>query len=199
MYGKTGRGERVDSHLRPLGGSVRGNGKYAISTGWASKIGLALTFGILPDSKLRGVPRLDHIKKQVLELLGEPELLGAEPGLLVVMEDFALHARSGSIDEICGMAYLVRHALWQVGIDYLLVTPNQLKKFVTGSGAAEKSKVMKEVLKRFEVDTEDDNQADAVVLAHIGAAMAGLWEPTLDAQRELLKDLLKQKRLSINN
>lgn len=144
------------------------------------------------------MPRLDHIRKQVLELLGEPELMGADPGLLVVMEDFALHARSGSIDEICGMAYLVRHALWQVGLDYLLATPGQLKKFVLGSGAAEKSLVMKEVLKRFGVDTADDNQADAVVLAHIGAAVAGRWAPTMEAQRAVSKDLLKQGRLHIN-
>lgn len=174
-------------------------GKYAASTGWCRKApGQDLEFGTFQDTKLRGVPRLNAIKLQVLERLGEPELFGPQDGLLVVMEDFSLHSRSGSIDEICGMAYLVRHALWQLGIDYLLVTPSQLKKFALGSGKGEKSLIMKEVLKRFGVDTGDDNQADAVVLAHIGAALAGRWEPTMEAQRALIKDLIKQERLYIN-
>lgn len=168
------------------------------ATGWAKFIDGAVTFGTFPKSSTTGMARLDLIRSQVLDALGCPDLTGTVPSL-VVMEDFATHALSGSKDEICGMAYLVRHILWLTKIDYLLVTPGQLKKFATGKGIGDKSMILKEVLKRWNIDAADDNQADAIVLCYIGAAMAGLWEPTTQPQKDLISDLLKQGRLKINS
>ena len=46
-----------------------------------------------------------------------------------------------------------------------------MKKFLTGSGACEKSLILKEVYRRWNVDVSDDNLADAVVIAKIGEAL----------------------------
>ena len=72
------------------------------------------------------------------------------------------------------------------------MTPSQLKKFVTGKGNVEKSVVMKEVYKRFGIDTDDDNTADAVVLGHIGMSLTGAYIPTTADQRATLTDLRKR-------
>lgn len=90
---------------------------------------------------------------------------------------------------------MVRLALRTCGVDYLTVVPSQLKKFGTGSGLSKKEVIIKEVLKRFGVDTNDNNQADALVLVHLGAALCGFWQTTLKAQDEVLKELLKGHKI----
>ena len=74
----------------------------------------------------------------------------------------------------------------------VLVTPSQLKKFVTGKGNADKNVVMKEVYKRFHIDTDDDNTADAVVLGHIGLALTGAYQTTTQEQKATLADIRKR-------
>jgi len=90
---------------------------------------------------------------------------------------------------------MVRLALRKCGVDYLPVAPSQLKKFGTGTGQCKKEVVIKEVFKRFGVDTNDNNEADAIVLVHLGAALCGFWQTTIKAQDEVLKELLKVHRI----
>lgn len=72
------------------------------------------------------------------------------------------------------------------------MTPSQLKKFVTGKGNVDKNVVMKAVYKRFQIDTDDDNTADAVVLGHIGLALIKEYVPTTTEQWGILSDLRKR-------
>jgi crossover junction endodeoxyribonuclease RuvC len=74
----------------------------------------------------------------------------------------------------------------------VLVTPSQLKKFVTGKGNADKSVVMKEVYKRFSIDTDDDNTADAVVLGHIGMTLISAYQTTNQDQASIIADIRKR-------
>lgn len=136
------------------------------------------------------------IRNQVLELVDQQDFIQEmlHP-TLVVMEGFSFASR-GKHTEIGGMAWMVRYALWERGIDYVVVTPGQLKKFALGKGVGEKDQITKEVLKRFGLDAADDNQADAIVLCHIGAALLNAWEPTMQAQREVLQELRKNEALT---
>ena len=72
------------------------------------------------------------------------------------------------------------------------MTPSQLKKFATGKGNVDKNVVIKEVYKRFGIDTDDDNTADAVVLGHIGMSLTGAYIPTTADQRAMLTDIRKR-------
>ncbi|WP_437187797.1 hypothetical protein SH668x_001208 [Planctomicrobium sp. SH668] len=58
------------------------------------------------------------------------------------------------------------------------VTPNELKKFVTGKGNAGKSEMVSAVSIRTGIQIKDDNQSDAYGLAWIGQCVLGLQEPT---------------------
>jgi crossover junction endodeoxyribonuclease RuvC len=108
---------------------------------------------------------------------------------LVVLEDLALASRTGKAMERAGLAYIVRLELWRRDIPFLVVPPMSLKKFTSGSGASKKEKMLLEVYKRWGHDCGDDNQADAVALAYVGAAYMNEWTPTMAAQREVLRKL----------
>ena len=68
---------------------------------------------------------------------------------------------------------VLRYSLWEAGISFVEVPPKSLKKFVTGNGNAKKDLMLLGVYKRWDFDTEDDNEADAYALAQFGRALLG--------------------------
>ena len=89
--------------------------------------------------------------------------------------------------QLGGLGYLVRHALWKNGIPFILVGPKQRAKFCTGNGNARKEHMLKYIEKRFGIDTDDHNAADAVCLNFIGQALIGWYKPELDFQLQILQ------------
>lgn len=136
---------------------------------------------------MAGMERLHWLRTNIIEQCA------FGPQSLVVMEDLAFSRNKAGAKENAGLAYLIRYELWTHSVPFLLVAPNTLKKFVTGKGNAEKSLMLLEVFKRFGVSAANDNEADAVGLYYIGLAYAGQWEPTTDAQREVLATLRGEK------
>lgn len=55
----------------------------------------------------------------------------------------------------------------------VLIEPKRLKKYVANNGNAGKPAMLLNVYKSWDVDTKDDNQADAYGLARIALALAG--------------------------
>lgn len=107
--------------------------------------------------------------------------------ILVVIEDTV--NTSFSVRALAGLSKLVRFKLWLLGVPYFEVVGSTLKKYATGSGAAKKNTIMMEVLDRFKFKSSCDDHADAYVLCRIGRAAASLEEPTINAQRDVLKSL----------
>jgi hypothetical protein len=70
-----------------------------------------------------------------------------------------------------------------------------LKKFIAGTGKAEKNTLILEVYKRFRdhdgfpISARNDNEADAVGLAFIGKSLLRDYPPQNQAQREVLAKL----------
>lgn len=112
-------------------------------------------------------------------------LFGPHPPQLVVLEGFA-YGRANQAHQMGGLGYLVRKALHDNGYRWIEVAPSALKKFVSGSGNANKDVMLKNVYKRFGFDTNDNNIADAVGLLYVGLALEGLWEPTTAEQRAVI-------------
>jgi crossover junction endodeoxyribonuclease RuvC len=67
----------------------------------------------------------------------------------------------------------LRMQLYKEEIPFIEVPPTSLKKFVTGKGNAKKDLMLLHVYKRWDFDTEDDNEADAYGLAQFGRALLG--------------------------
>jgi crossover junction endodeoxyribonuclease RuvC len=137
-----------------------------------------------PPKGVMDIPRLDWIAKTVG---GRCE--GAD---LVVLEDFAFGAKGGAIFQLGGMGFMVRHQLWRMGLPYIPISPGTLKKFVTGSGTAQKNVMLREVWRRWKHEASDDNSADAIGLCYIGLALVGSWLPTIDPQREVVRAFTKK-------
>ena len=148
--------------------------------------------GLIEPSKLEGMARLGFILSEIQKVLD----IGGEnqnpTESLVVIEDFSFASKGSSLFQIAGLGYLVRYNLYTAGIQFVLVPPTVLKKFVAGKGGVEKSVMIKEVFKHWGFDTNDDNVADAYGLARIGRSLLG-WdtEQLVGYQKEALKQLEK--------
>ena len=94
---------------------------------------------------------------------------------LVVIEGYAYAGKfNNSIQYELGAC--IRMMFHKNDILLIEVSPAGLKKFVTGKGNCKKDLMLLGVYKRWDFDTEDDNEADAYGLAQFGRAMIG--EPT---------------------
>lgn len=67
---------------------------------------------------------------------------------------------------------IVKYLLRDFSTTTILVPPSALKKYVTGKGNAKKTMMPLEVYKRFGLEAKDDDQADAIALAHYGLQWA---------------------------
>lgn len=63
--------------------------------------------------------------------------------------------------------FMVRLMFKKADIDYKVITPGTLKKFVTGTGRAKKNLILLKVYKKWGVEFDNDNLADAYSLARM--------------------------------
>lgn len=87
--------------------------------------------------------------------------------LSVIIEGFA-YAAPASAARIGMLHGAVLCRLRECGWPFELVAPAKLKKFVTGKGNSPKEVMIMKILKRWGVEVEDHNVADAYALARWG-------------------------------
>lgn len=138
------------------------------------------TARLLKTSK-KGVERLIWFRDSIEALAGQFDL--------AVVEGYAYgrHNQMAALGELGG---LVKIALHETGVPYVIVAPTSLKKFVTGKGNAPKDLIMMEAYKRWEVDVPTTDEADAVALALMGATAVygldtGLPKPNMEALKKV--------------
>jgi Holliday junction resolvasome RuvABC endonuclease subunit len=132
-----------------------------------------------------GDGRLADIHSAIGKNLLRKELRDQWPTLAVV-EDLPYHAKSAGAT---GMAQgVIRLALIQAKVPYVLIPPATLKKYATGRGNATKADMRVAMLRRSDEDERDDNLVDAWWLHQIG--LAAVHDPRAiavpRAQREAL-------------
>jgi Holliday junction resolvasome RuvABC endonuclease subunit len=90
----------------------------------------------------------------------------------IVMEDYAFSKQMGhSIGEGGGVVRLQLIRSFGTPLGYpTIVTNNQLKQFVTGKGLGDKNVVMMHVLKKWGVESPNDDVADGYALAMVAQA-----------------------------
>lgn len=117
--------------------------------------------------------RLDDLARDVL--------VHAKRADLVVIEQPAYNQTGGSHHDRSGLWWLVTSQLAELGIPVVEVAPQIVKKYATGKGNAGKDEVLAAVVRRYaDVAVSNNNEADALVLAAIGARHSGFEiEPTI--------------------
>lgn len=130
-------------------------------------------------SKFAGVLRLRAIADAIVNHHCDRELC--------VIEGVVSSFGKGDRSELMALHWFIRDRLYPSPT--LVVAPAQLKKFVLGSGKGEKSLMLREVYRRWGVEAANDNEADAVGLAMIGAAYLDESRCVNQAQREVVAAL----------
>lgn len=110
--------------------------------------------------------RIVAVVDEVRGLLGEPEL--------VVLEAPAYSRTTGHVHDRAGLWWTVYRHLHYRDIPVLVVTPNKRAKYATGKGTAGKDEVLAAVVRRYPwADVENNDHADALTLAAMGARLLG--------------------------
>lgn len=85
----------------------------------------------------------------------------------IYMENISWASKGEAFAQLASLNYAIRVFLYQNKILYNVIPPTSLKKYVANSGSAKKNLMLKEVYKRWGVDLNDDNLADAYGLARM--------------------------------
>jgi crossover junction endodeoxyribonuclease RuvC len=85
----------------------------------------------------------------------------------VCIEGLSFGSKGQSISQIGALHYLVRIFLYKKKIKYQILTPSQLKKFITGVGNCKKELMLLKTYKKFGVEFDDNNLCDAYGLAQV--------------------------------
>jgi crossover junction endodeoxyribonuclease RuvC len=158
------------------------------ATGWAQYDG-GFQYGTLKDKMHHGEStddRLMRLEDIIITAVwhGLPEML--------VMEGLSYGSNDASAQERAALHFFIRRHFRNCKIPIIVCAPSTLKKFVTGKGNSEKNIMIREVFRRWGIEAANDNEADAVALAAVGACLVGQMEPTTTQQREVIALLRKQ-------
>lgn len=117
-------------------------------------------------------PELNRFARYHKYVRGITALVDAYGVDLVVIEGYSFAGKfNNSLQYELGAC--IRMGLFEEEVPFVEVPPTNLKKFVTGKGNSKKDLMLLNVYKRWEFDTEDDNEADAYGLAKFGRALLG--------------------------
>ena len=67
----------------------------------------------------------------------------------MVIENNAFNAMGSARSGLAELNGIIKFWLWRRGIQYVLVAPTTLKKFILGTGKGEKSFIIREVFKAY--------------------------------------------------
>lgn len=114
--------------------------------------------------KVGGFARVMWIRDQVLRIIKS-----VNP-TFVAIEDYAVGAKWGACDagELGGV---LRAMLHDLGVTFIEVPPNNLKKFASGKGGGGKIGVVLGVLKKWKVKIANHNVCDAYVLSRMAEGL----------------------------
>jgi hypothetical protein len=139
-----------------------------------TKFGVASSRGwtrvLKPPAAVRGHVRMEWLYDRILEAVPADVALvvveGPSYGSQGAMRQAGHHERAG-------LWWLLTHSLWKRGVDYAVASPASRAKYATGKGNADKATVVREVTRRFPWFQGGEDEADALVLAAMGADWLG--------------------------
>jgi crossover junction endodeoxyribonuclease RuvC len=144
------------------------------STGWAMINPDEVTFGTVKSKGYKDEPLKGRWLRQTIILDELISCVGAERPRLVVIEGPAYAAREGSAHDRSGLWWALVALTLEQGIPVAEVPPTVRAKYATGKGNAPKSLVFAETVRRFpDLPISNDNEADALVVAAMGARHLG--------------------------
>lgn len=168
--------------------SLSATGFCLLKKGESSEISFE-TIKSSPKASSNDLARLRDITNEVLRRIPRQTEMVCIEDIFVPANPFQI----GAAINLAMLAAVVRLALFEAGYQFYIIAPGQLKKFITGSGASQKSLIIREVYKKWGLDAKDDNQADAIVLAHIAQAICTPELDLLKPQKEVVGKVVAER------
>ena len=110
----------------------------------------------------------DDIEDRLMHLEAEYSFIPNIAGLHSVnLEGPAFLANGQFALQMGALHFMIRLMLKRTGVSFNIIAPGTLKKFVTGKGNAKKDLILLKVYKKWGVEFENDNLADAYGLARM--------------------------------
>lgn len=136
--------------------------------------------GRVTPKKMHGAPRLHYIRDSILDVV-QSALYYNHTVQLVGYEDYAMGGRTskGRLFDIGELGGVLKLAIWEIGVDVLLVPPSNLKLFATGRGTTrgknkvEKEDIIEAVASKWGYNIPKDDEADAFILYQMAMASSG--------------------------
>ena len=151
---------------------------------------------IIKQDLTKTKPSGDDVVKGLERLLEIVNSVNLDDVSIAVVEGLAFMARNTSaLVQLSGLNYLMREKLYYKHIPFTIVAPTTLKKFATGKGNSPKDSILLEIYKRYGISFQNDNLADAYILARIGEALLGEQKIT-KFQQEVITLLMPQYQLT---
>jgi crossover junction endodeoxyribonuclease RuvC len=106
------------------------------------------------------------------KILAEIEIEIAETEAIFFIEGYALgsFSKSTAMSNLMELGGIIKFYLWENGVDFIVVPPTSLKKFVTGKGNSKKEDVKLGIYKRYGREFVTSDEADAFGLMAFGYA-----------------------------
>jgi len=116
---------------------------------------------LTPPDGSRGVERLFFLEQSLIEFLDQNHIL------YCCIESPALGTEQGRLFDLGEWAGIFKLHLFKRNIEYLLIAPNQLKKYASGQGQSRKDTIMLDIYKNYNIEIRQNDLADAYILARI--------------------------------
>jgi Holliday junction resolvasome RuvABC endonuclease subunit len=150
-----------------------------LATVWASSSTLVVDTEACTTTARKGDGTAEKLARMNTQVDRVKALAGGAS--LVLLEGPSFASKGSATRDLAGLWWLIFNALRRAGCPLGIVPPSVLKKWVTGSGNADKFRVGQAIAKRWpEVELRTPDEADALGLASMGLHHGGLlpWQPT---------------------
>ena len=111
--------------------------------------------------------RLTIVKEKLVD---EIVNLHSSDDIKVAMEGPSYSSKGSSVLQMGALNFFIRYWFRIRGVNYSVKTPGELKKFITGKGNTKKDLILLNVFKKWGVEFECDDLADAYGLARMRLA-----------------------------
>ena len=146
-----------------------------------------------PADFAHSLVRVEYIANEVVDYVNK-----FKPDFIVV-EDYFTGRNPRAIIQLCELGTIVRYKLLKSGHPLLVVAPTQLKKFVLGKGSGPKELILKGVFKKWGVDVNSNNLADACTLAYLARAIYneqhGIPQTLLKYEEDVVKKIMSTRQV----
>jgi crossover junction endodeoxyribonuclease RuvC len=120
-----------------------------------------------PNEKLKDINEITQITKlkflRIINIFNDiTDIIKINMPCIIIMENYSYNSKNTqSITDLAELQGLLKYFLIKYKIDFFMVAPTTLKKFITGKGNSKKDEILKTVYKRWKLDINNHNQADA--------------------------------------